>query len=506
MRPLPGALSLVVGCFLLLPVLAYGQATLAGTVRDASGAVLPGVTVEATSPVLIQKARQVVTDGTGQYRITELPPGSYTLSFTLAGFSSVKREAVEVRGSGVIPINAEMRVGALEETITVTGETPLVDTQTTRREMVINADTVSVLPATRSYGALLAAVPGLQTDNTSAGAMTNPFMTMFTANGGRGNEGRMTIDGLPVAASFNGGGVSTFIYDVANADELQVLVSGGLGEAEAGGPVVNLVPRAGGNTFRGTGFYSTAGKWSQSDNIDEGLRSIGIPQPATLVRNYDVSGALGGPILRDRLWFFGNARDFGNVTVVEGAFGNRYAGDPSRWDYARDESVETRSADRRDIASIRLTAQVSARNRISFSHEYQHRCSGSTISEEGNGCRVREGNWIGVGSLTASPESWPGYHDFPYHVTQATWSSPMSNRLLLEGGISRFQYLWAGFGQAPPDHLDLIPVTEIAAIDGHRANFTYRGIFDPLAFAYADNDASPTNWRASMAYVTGATT
>lgn len=502
MRRLRGTVPLL-ACLLLIPGIAHAQATLAGVVRDNTGAVLPGVTVEATSPVLIERARAAVTDGTGQYRITELAPGTYSLTFTLAGFSVVRRDGVEVRGSGVIPINAELRIGALEETITVTGESPLVDTQTTRRETVLNSETVSVLPATRSYGALLSAVPGLMTDNTSLGAMTNPFMTMFTANGGRGNEGRMTIDGLPVAASFNGGGVSTFIYDVANADELQVLVSGGLGEAEAGGPVVNLVPRSGGNTFRGSGFYSGAGSWSQGSNIDDELRSIGIPQPARLVRNYDVSGTLGGPIKRDRLWFFGNVRDFGNATIVEGAFGNAYAGDPSRFDYLRDDSVETRSADRRDIASLRLTAQVTNRNRVSFSHEYQHRCSGSTISMDGKGCRTREGNWIGVGSLSASPESWPGYHDFPYHVTQVTWSSPISNRLLLDAGFSRFQYLWAGFGQAPPDHLDLIPVTERAAIDGHRANFTYRGIFDPLGFAYADNDANPNNWRASVAYVTG---
>src|SRR5690606_37927045 len=152
---------------------------------------------------------------------------------------------------------------------------------------------------------------------------------------------------------------------------LQVLVSGGLGEAEAGGPVVNVVPRSGGNTFRGSGFYSTAGEWSQSNNIDDALRAIGIPQPATLVRNYDVSGTLGGPIKRDRLWFFGNVRDFVNVTGVEGAFANALAGDPNRWDYIRDDSVVTRSPDRRDIASIRLTAQLTQRNRVSFSHEYQ---------------------------------------------------------------------------------------------------------------------------------------
>jgi hypothetical protein len=504
MTRLRGAVPLGL-CLLLTPAIVHAQATLAGVVRDNTGAVLPGVTVEATSAVLIEKARTAVTDGSGQYRITELPPGTYAVTFTLSGFSVVRREAVEVRGSGVTPINVELRVGALQETVTVTGESPLVDTQTTRRETVLTAETVSVLPATRSYGALLSAVPGLMTNNTSLGAMTNPFMTMFTANGGRANEGRMMIDGLPVAASFNGGGVSTFIYDVANTEEMQILVSGGLGEAEAGGPVVNLVPRSGGNTFRGTGFYSGAGEWSQSSNIDDQLRAIGITEPATLVRNYDVSGTLGGPIKRDRLWFFGNVRDFGNVTVVEGAFGNAFAGDLARWNYARDEGVTTRSTDRRDILSFRLTAQLTERNRVSFSHEYQHRCSGSTVTPDGSGCRGRESGWIGHGSLTASPESWPGYHDFPYHVTQATWSSPVSNRVLLEAGFSRFQYLWAGFGQAPPDALrDVIPVTELRAMEGHRANFTYRGMFDPLGFAWADNDASPSNWRTSLSYVTGA--
>ncbi|HXH26050.1 MAG TPA: carboxypeptidase-like regulatory domain-containing protein, partial [Vicinamibacterales bacterium] len=240
MRPKPGAILLLVGCLLFVPTVVHAQATLAGVVRDNTGAVLPGVTVEASSSALIEKTRTAVTDGTGQYRITELPPGVYTLVFTLSGFSVVRREGVEVRGSGVVPVNAELRVGALEETITVTGESPLVDTQTTRREVVINQDILSTLPVTRSYGTLLAAIPGIMTNNTSMGAMVTPFMTFFTANGGRANEGRMMIDGLPVAASFNGGGVSTFIYDVATAEEMQVLVSGGLGEAEAGGPIVNL--------------------------------------------------------------------------------------------------------------------------------------------------------------------------------------------------------------------------------------------------------------------------
>jgi hypothetical protein len=498
-------LGVLVVVFAILPTAAHAQTTLAGVVRDTSGSVLPGVTVEAASAALIEKTRTAVSDGTGQYRITDLPPGTYTVSYSLSGFTRVVREGVALAGSGVTTINAELRVGVLQETITVTGETPVVDVQSTRREMVMTAETLATAPVTRSYGSLLAAIPGITTDNTSRGALTEPFMTFFTANGGRANEGRMLINGMPVAASFNGGGVSTFIYDVANSEEMQVLVSGGLGEAEAGGPSVNLVPRSGGNSFNGSAFYSGTGDGLRSDNIDDYLRSIGLTRPAAILNQYDVSGSIGGPILRDRLWFFGSVRDFGTTTYTEGLFANRNTGDRSRWDYVRDDSVEGRGTNRRDIIQIKVTGQVSERNRVTFSHEYQHRCSGSSITTGGGGCRGRKSDWIGLGTLTASPESWPGYHDFPYHVTQATWTSPISNKVLLEAGFSRFQYLWAGFGQAPPDALvDIIPITESQAIDNHRANYTYRGMYDPLGFGWADNDANPNNWRASMSYVTGA--
>src|SRR5262249_3947506 len=160
----------------------------------------------------------------------------------------------------------------------VTGETPVVDTQSARHQAVLSNETISTLPATRTYGALLAAVPGVQVQGNGTAAVT-PFMAMFTANGGRANEAPMMIDGRPAAPSFNGGGVSTFIYDTPNADEVQVLISGALGEAENGGPQVNLVPRAGGNTFKGTAFYSGAGKWSTGNNLNDTLISYGLSQP-----------------------------------------------------------------------------------------------------------------------------------------------------------------------------------------------------------------------------------
>ena len=496
---------------LLLPSALFAQATIAGVVRDTSAAVLPGVTVEASSAALIERTRSAVTDGTGQYRITDLPPGSYTVTFTLTGFTVVKRDGVVVSGSGVIPINADLRVGTLEETITVSGESPLVDTQSVRREFVLNAETLSTLPATRGYGAALAAVPALNIGGVAgAGATTaptTPTMMFFTAHGGASGEGRVMTNGLTVAAPFGGGGVSDVTYDTANAEEMQVLVSGGLGEAETGGPSINIVPKSGGNEFRGSGFYSTSGDWATSDNLDDRLRGFGITQPPTLRKNWDGSGSLGGPIMRDRLWFFGNVRNWGNAGVVPGIFANQFAGDPSHWDYAVDRSIEARTAESRQVYAGRITAQVTPRNRVTFSHDYQRRCSGSTLRTDGEGCRQAGGDWIGSGRTfgadTVSPETFPGYHDFPYKTTQATYSAPLSSRTLIEAGYSRFKYGYARFGQAAPDALmDLVPVTEQTGVYG-RPNFSYRGVFDPLDFGFNDNEALNSGWRAALSYVTG---
>jgi hypothetical protein len=329
-------------------------------------------------------------------------------------------------------------------------------------------------------------------------------MTFFTANGGRANEGRMMIDGLSVAASSNGGGVSTFTYDVANAQEMQVSVSGNLGDAENGGPQVNLIPKSGGNRFKGSAFYSGAGRWSTGDNLNDTLRSYGLTQPAGVIIAWDASGAFGGPLKRDRLWYFANIRDYGSQTPVVGAFGNLNVNDATKWTYVKDPNLEVRAADSRAIYSLRLTSQLTEHDRVSVSHEHQHRCSGSSLTTGADACRVRGSNWVAVGSLTSSPETFPGFHDFPYDLTQATWSSPVTSRLLLEAGFSRFHYLWSDSGVAPPDGLvSLIPVTEQSTIYG-QANFTYRGLYDPAAFAFADNDANPNNWRASASYVTGA--
>ena len=492
-------LSLLLLCLLLFPSTVSAQAALAGTVRDTSGGVLPGASVEVSSPVLIEKVRTAVADANGLWRIVDLRPGTYSVSASLQGFSTVRRDGIVVTGSATLTIPIEMSVGNLQETITVTGASPVIDVQNVQRQTVLDADVISALPATRSYGAMLNAMPGLNVDGNSLSA--TPTMTFFSARGGPLNEGRVQINGMNVAAAMNGAGVSTLTYDTANVEELSVSITGGLGESETGGPAMNLVPRSGGNQFSGQAFYSSAGDWSRGDNIDDELRSIGITKGPGIINAYDTSASLGGPIRRDRLWFFGSYRRYSTTSGVIGIGGNAYALDAAHWDYLRDDSLEPRSVEGRDDWAGRVTAQITPRNRVIFSQQNQYRCQGSTVTTTaGTGCRTRGDDWIALGSTTTSPEANNGYHDFPYYVTQATWTAPATNRVLLEAGYSRFAFR-SGRGPgivAPDGNMSLIPVTEQSAIDGHPANFTYRALG-----SYNLTIANPNNWRASMSYVTG---
>jgi carboxypeptidase family protein len=157
---------LVVCC--LVPSLAFAQASITGVVKDSSGAVLPGVTVEASSPALIEKVRSAVTDEVGRYRIVDLRPGSDTVSFSLTGFQTVRREGIELPGSFTATVDAEMKVGSIQETVTVSGASPIVDVQSIRRQTVIDNEIISSIPVTRSYNSLMQLMPNTVTQAGAA--------------------------------------------------------------------------------------------------------------------------------------------------------------------------------------------------------------------------------------------------------------------------------------------------------------------------------------------------
>jgi hypothetical protein len=490
----------VLVAIVVVPASASAQ-SLAGTVRDSSGAVLPGVTVEASSPALITKVRTGVTDGTGQYRIPDLPPGTYKITFTLGGFSTVVREGLELSGGGVMTVGAEMHVGSLEESITVSGESPVVDVQTARQQMVIDGDIVRALPASRSYGNYIAAIPAIQATGFGGGAAT--INNFFSARGGRNTEGLIQLDGMNVGAPGNGGGVSGYLYDMSNSSEVQVAISGGLGEVDRGGPAFNIIPKTGGNTFSGTGFTSYAGKWGQSSNIDDHLRSLGFSEQPALIKSYDANLAVGGPILKDRVWFYANSRAIGTYQEQQNLYDNVNAGNPNSWTWARNNAVSVRNATSKTLNAVRLTWQATQKNKIGFYIDYTHNCSGGAYKTGGDQCRSPEDNWVasgpGVtpGTATVSPESGTIW-DAPAKIMQTTWTSPFSNRMLLEAGYSAF-YTDNGDPRPYGVLVDFIPVTEQSTGVGVPfANFIYRG-FNP---APSSNQMHGT-WKAAMSYISG---
>ncbi len=397
-------------CLLGIPAIARAQASITGVVRDTSGAVLPGVTVEVASDVLIEKVRVATSDGTGQYRIVDLRPGTYVVTFKLTGFSAVRREGIELTGVATAAVNAELRVGTLEETITVSAESPIVDVQSVRRQTTVSGDVLNVLPTARGYGAVMQLIPSLTTQSSfTPGArdvQVTPGMQVFGGQGGRENEGRLQVDGIGTGAPVNGGGVSGYIADVVNAQEVAFTTSGGLGEAEVGGPTMTIVPKTGGNTIKGTFYAAGVNNSMVSSNYTDAFAAAGLGVPGELLKLWDFSVGVGGPIVKNRLWYFGNVRNEGIHRSVPGMYANKNAGDPTKRFYEADLTRQSRSAQAYQIQNLRLTIQATPRNKIGLFWDEQIPCSGATWSADIDGCRRQSSSgFIYGGTATIAPEA-----------------------------------------------------------------------------------------------------
>ncbi len=401
----------------MLPASAFAQASITGVVKDTSGAVLPGVTVEAASPELIEKVRTAVTDGSGQYRIVDLRAGTYSVTFTLTGFSSVKREGIELTGTFTATVNADLKVGALSETITVSGEPPIVDVQSARRQATVSGDVIAAIPSSRAYGVIFGLNPAV---SMGAGAALDvqvmPGLSVFGGQGGRGTEGRVQVDGLNTGAPLSGGGTSGYVPDLGTAQEVSFTTSGGLGEAEVGGPVMNIVPRTGGNTIKGNGYLAGVTSGMVGSNYTQDLKDRGLRTPGDLLKLWDFSGSVGGPIKKDRVWYFFNAREEGSYRSVPGMYANVNAGVQGKYTYVADLTRPAATAGSWRIANLRLTVQPSTRNKFNLFWDEQHPCQGATWGETEEGCRQQQPGQIiggapgqagtfGTATATSSPET-----------------------------------------------------------------------------------------------------
>jgi hypothetical protein len=430
MTPVARLVGVVVSCVLFLPTLASAQAesgNIAGVVRDTSGAVLPGVTVEAASPALIEKVRVVVTDDQGLYRIVDLRPGTYTVSFTLPGFSTFRREGIELTTTFTATVNAEMTVGNVEETITVTGTAPVVDVQNVGQQTLLSREVLDSVPTSRRPSQMISLILGADaTSGNTPGSNLHDVggvgsdRGFFGAHGQRADDMTFNFGGMD-SRVFSGGG---FQYNAHTFQEVVVETAAGNAESTTGGMQINIIPRDGGNVFSGSMSTEFTGPKLTSDNVDSDLRSRGLNTAPSVRDYYDVGGGVGGPLQRDKLWFFLSARWEDRSIYQVGNYYNKLQGtlfyepDLSRPAYNRDWSKDL---------GLRMTWQSAQRHKIAGSYTVHPACQCVFALLEQ------------VSPLFA-PEATAEHHYDPQSLSVLSYTYPASNRLLFEFDGSRSQY------------------------------------------------------------------
>ena len=484
--------AFVLASTVLLPALALAQGSITGTVKDASGALMPGVTVEASSPVLIEKVRSVVTDSAGQYRIVDLRPGTYSVTFTLPGFNQFKRDGIELTGSFTATIEAELKVGAVEETLTVTGQSPIVDVQTASLQRVISKEVIDAIPAGRGQSALAVLIPGMTAGGQDVGGSNNQSLSAIAIHGGRGTDQRQSVDGLTLRNVAGQGNSTNTVVDVGSSQEMTIDYAAGNAEAVTGGVLFNFVPKEGGNRFSGSFFGSHTNTNFQNSNYTDDLKAQGLRAPNRLKNLFDYNGSGGGPIARDKVWFYSSARFQRSESYIAGLWENKNAGDLSKWLYEANLDDQTASFLKSNTVNTRVTWQASPRNKFNVYFD--------------NSWRYWNASLVGVSS-----ESEQKY-DFPrlWQVTGG-WSSPVSNKMLIDvrGGMHKEDIF--NFYDPDPNgvYRNLIGVVEqnqvIPGI-GSIGTFRYRGRSNTNDTGIAANDQILTDdfqFRGSVSYITG---
>jgi hypothetical protein len=353
MQQFARALALVSVLALGLPALALAQASgIAGVVRDSSGAVMPGVTVEASSPALIERVRSVTTDERGQYKIVDLRPGTYMVTFTLPGFATVKREGIDLPATFTATVNADLRVGALEETVTVSGASPIVDTQTVLRRQVVNKDTIDAMPTSKNWSTIGVMTVGVSSNQNDVGGSAGEHQNQLKAHGGSFNDRIVQLDGIMnanMACNYSCTGLST---NDQSTQELSYEFGAISAEVAGGGVRVNIIPKDGGNRFSGSAFLNFANDKLQGGNVDDTQRSQGITTADSILKIYDASGAFGGPLKKDSLWFWTAHRYWGYEQIRTNTF---YESNQSTFVFTPDLTRPGTETQRNASNDIRLT-------------------------------------------------------------------------------------------------------------------------------------------------------
>ena len=435
------ALQMIVAiCLMLLPLPASAQtSTIVGQVKDSDGALLPGVTVEVASPALIEKARSTITGRSGKYRIMGLRPGLYTITFTLKGFGPVRREGLELTSDFTATANAELKMGAIEQPVIVSGGTPLAEPQAITTRTVMTRDLMDALPTGRNIQAVGILIPGTALSPGTDGELSRDVggsggMQQSPLNYRGSADTVQTIEGMRLNALSGNGAYSGVYWDDGSFTEYSYITGADSAAMGQGGIRVNLVPKDGGNTFRGTlfGNYSHA-PWQGTHNAT-GLSGDTTFNPDNALANasaieqiWDFNPSLGGPIKRNRLWFNGTFRYWGVNKTVPGSFPNLL---DSPFQYAPD--LAHPGVDDGHIFSYagRATWLLSGKNKITAYADDQNRYRGhfglaSSVPPEASAVEV-------------TPTSF---------VTAEKWTRTQSNRLLFDAGFAMYDQEYADLYQ-----------------------------------------------------------
>lgn len=414
---------------------ALAQSSLAGSVSDETGGVLPGVTVEVASDALIEQRRVAFTDERGRYAVEALRPGRYTITFTLPGFSTVVREDIEVLAGVSVPIDARLAVGSLEETVTVSGATPVVDVQQASQRSVISRETIQALPTSRTTHTVGKIFPGMKmTGSMLGGAGSTVVQQYMTARGKSQAQNTSQVDGVDTQMITGGGNLP---YDnIGMTQEVSIETNPTTAETAGGGIRINMIPKEGSNSFSGDFYFSGMVADWQADNITDALRARGATTPTSTEHMYDLNPAFGGPIVRDRLWFHASARV--NHARLRPAGGSFFSPDPETGQLLPDPGRPGFNDTATDNVSFRLTWQAARNHKVTSYRDqfwrYQSHFLGTATTD-----------WATV------PQEYPRGTQY---VWPTKWTHTATNRLLVEAGFQHWEYNNTLFVPQPGTHFD----------------------------------------------------
>ena len=477
MRRWAVTLVLVGAAVLLSPSTARAQASISGLVQDASGAVLPGVTVEATSPVLIEKTRTVVSDGAGRYSIVDLRPGTYVVTFSLPGFSTVKRDGIVLTGTFDAPVNAELRVGSLEETITVSGSSPIVDITNTTTQTVLTKDQIEVLPGSRTIQGRAALVPGVMVTSANTGVI---------AHGSASTDSHTMIDGYKAGMHLVGRGTgrlgvgSVTQTQEATIEELVYDAGGQSAEYAFSGVRMNMIPKEGSNATRIELIAYGSRENFEANNLGPLQNAPFNFQFAPQEFFFDFNPVVGGPIRENKLWYFASmAGNRSNSRVLDTYFKPDHPSTPEKCrNRAPDNLCQADTGAKLNLSeTVRVTHQVSRAHKLRYSFD-------NTRLDN------LRGNYTTAGAKHSPEAAWR-LPLWPTWFAQVRWTAPVTNRLLLEGGYSyqRGDFRVLGQPENPPDAVskwDLV-----------------RGRIEENIYFMYDNQERKQEGKFSASYVTG---